>query len=182
MRSHLFGAGTQLLPCGLPGGSRRLTSGSDCASQQYIGQCVRKLCLPWALRTLVVALLTVSVLPPAAAQVKPIRRVLILNELGPGSPAINLIDGEIRVRLEKSPYQIELYTESLETTLFPDPAIQKEFFDSYIRQYRDRKPDAIIAVGPSPGTFPRPITREVLHRYSSCVLCHYSGNGGKSHA
>jgi PAS domain S-box-containing protein len=79
--------------------------------------------------------------------------VLILNELGPGSPAINLINGEIRDRLERSPYQIELYTESLETTLFPDPAIQKEFFDSYIRKYRDRNPDVIIAVGPSPVHF-----------------------------
>jgi len=153
MRLHLFGSGTQLLSLGLPGGSRQLTSGSDCASQQYTGHCVRKLWLPWALRTFVVALLTVSVLLPAAAQVKPVRRVLILNELGPGSPAINLIDGEIRARLERSPYQIELYTESLETTLFPDPAIQKEFFDSYIHKYRDRKPDVIIAVGPSPVHF-----------------------------
>jgi len=89
----------------------------------------------------------------AGPQTKLVRRVLILNELGPASPAINLIDGEIRARLERSPYQIELYTESLETTLFPDPAIQKEFFDSYIRKYRDRKPDVIIAVGPSPVHF-----------------------------
>jgi len=100
------------------------------------------------------ALLTISPLQPtAAAQVKETRRVLILNELGPASPAINLIDGEIRARLERSPYQIELYTESLETTLFPDPAIQKDFFDSYIRKYRDRKPHVIIAVGPSPVHF-----------------------------
>ncbi|MFI5248124.1 MAG: ABC transporter substrate binding protein, partial [Nitrospirales bacterium] len=34
-----------------------------------------------------------------------------------------------------------------------DPAIQKEFFDSYIHKYRDRKPDVIIAVGPSPVHF-----------------------------
>jgi len=100
------------------------------------------------------ALLTISPLQPtAAAQVKETRRVLILNELGPASPAINLIDGEIRARLERSPYQIELYTESLETTLFPDPAIQKELFDSYIHKYRDRKPNVIIAVGPSPVHF-----------------------------
>jgi PAS domain S-box-containing protein len=100
------------------------------------------------------ALLTISPLQPtAAAQVKETRRVLILNELGPASPGINLIDGEIRARLERSPYQIELYNESLETTLFPDPAIQKEFFDSYIHKYRDRKPDVIIAVGPTPVHF-----------------------------
>ncbi len=150
MRSELFRAGTQLFLLGLPRGGRRLTSCCDFASQQYTGHRVLKLSLPWALWTLVVALLTVSVLLPATAQVKPVRRVFIINELGPGSPAINLIGGEIRARL---PYQIELYTESLETTLFPDPANQKEFFDSYIRKYRDRKPDVIIAVGPSPVHF-----------------------------
>jgi hypothetical protein len=150
MRSHSFREGIQLFHSGLPGGSRRLTSGSDFASQQYTGHRVRKLCLPWALGTIVMALLTISPLQPAAAaQVKETRRVLILNELGPASPAINLIDGEIRARLERSPYQIELYSESPETTLFPDPAIQKELFDSYIRKYRDRKPDVIIAVGPT---------------------------------
>ena len=154
MRSHSFGESAQLFHLGLPGGSCRLTSGSDFASQQYTGHRDRKLCLPWALGTFVMALLTISPLQPIApAQVKATRRVLILNELGPASPAINLIDGEIRARLERSPYQIELYTESLETTLFPDPAIQKEFFDSYIRKYRDRKPDVIIAVGPAPVHF-----------------------------
>jgi signal transduction histidine kinase len=154
MRFQLFGASTQLFPLGLPRGSRRLTSGGDFASQRHTEHCVRKLCLPWALGTFVMALLTISPLQPtAAAQVKETRRVLILNELGPASPGINLIDGEIRARLERSPYQIELYTESLETTLFPDPAIQKEFFDSYIRKYRDRKPDVIIAVGPTPVHF-----------------------------
>ena len=151
MRFQLLGAGPQLISLGLPRGSLRLTSGSDFASQQYTGHRVRKLCLPWALRTFIMALLSISPLQPTAtAQVKETRRVLILNELGPASPAINLIDGEIRTRLERSPYQIELYTESLETTLFPDPAIQKEFFDSYIRKYRDHKPDVIIAVGPTP--------------------------------
>ena len=78
------------------------------------------------------------------------RRVLILNELGPASPAIDLIDREIRDRLERSPYQIELYTESLETTLFPNPATQQELLESYLHKYRDRRPDVIIAVGPSP--------------------------------
>ncbi len=154
MRSDLFGANTLLFLLGQPSGSRRLTSGSDFASHQYIGHRVRQPCLPWALGTFVMALLTISPpQPTAAAQVKETRRVLILNELGPASPAINLIDGEIRARLERSPYQIELYTESLETTLFPDPAIQKDFFDSYIHKYRDRKPNVIIAVGPSPVHF-----------------------------
>jgi PAS domain S-box-containing protein len=88
---------------------------------------------------------------PAGAQVKLVRRVLILNELGPvASPAINLVDGAIRDRLARSPYNVELYAESLETTLFPDPAAQQEFLESYIHKYHDRQPDVIIAVGPSP--------------------------------
>jgi len=105
----------------------------------------------WEPTAAVFLLVICLLLPPiAGAQVKVVRRVLILNELGAASPAINLIDGEIRDRLERSPYQIELYVESLETTLFPDPATQKEFLESYIHKYRDRKPDVIIAVGPSP--------------------------------
>jgi PAS domain S-box-containing protein len=87
--------------------------------------------------------------PCARTQVKPVRRVLVLNELGLSAPAITLADQEIRAELEKSPYQIELYSEYLETTLFPDEASQKLFREWYIRKYRDRKPDVIIAAGPA---------------------------------
>src|SRR6516165_7733565 len=89
--------------------------------------------------TAAVFLLVICLLLPvvAGAQVKVVRRVLILNELGPASPAIDLIDREIRDRLERSPYQIELYTESLETTLFPNPATQQELLESYLHKYRD---------------------------------------------
>ena len=85
--------------------------------------------------------------------VKEIRRVLIFNAKGVSSPAVNLINQEIRAGLAKSPFQIELYSEYLETTLFPDEASQRGNRDSYIRRYRDRKPDLIIAVGPSPIKF-----------------------------
>jgi PAS domain S-box-containing protein len=99
--------------------------------------------------------LTILVFLPhlLAAQPKQVRRVLIINELGLASPAIALVDGEIRQSLEKSPYQIELYSEYLETTLFPDPAIQQQFRNWYIQKYQDRKPDVLIAVGPSPLNF-----------------------------
>jgi PAS domain S-box-containing protein len=100
------------------------------------------------------ALLLCLLLPARSqADVKPVRRVLILNELGPASPVIALVDGRIRASLENSPYHIELYIESLETTLFPDPAAQKEFRDWYLHKYQNRKPDVIIAVGPSPLQF-----------------------------
>jgi Histidine kinase-, DNA gyrase B-, and HSP90-like ATPase len=89
----------------------------------------------------------------AAAPVKEIRRVLIFYELGLSSPAVRLIDGEVRAGLGKSPYQIQIYAEYLETTLFPDEASQRQFRASYIRKYREHKPDLIIAVGPSPIKF-----------------------------
>ena len=42
------------------------------------------------------------------------------------------------------------YTEDLDSSLFPDEATQREFLQWYLHKYRDRKPDLIIAVGPSP--------------------------------
>ena len=41
-------------------------------------------------------------------------------------------------------------TEDLDSSLFPDEATQREFLQWYLHKYRDRKPDLIIAVGPSP--------------------------------
>src|ERR1700756_2972477 len=83
------------------------------------------------------------------AQVDPIRRVLVFYEVGAHYPAIALIDQGISNALRNSPYQIELYREYLDTALFPDSAIQREFREWYTQKYRDRKPDIIIAVGPS---------------------------------
>src|SRR5690242_13566134 len=88
-----------------------------------------------------------------AAQSRPTRRVLILNEAGTSYPAINLIDQGIRTVLGNSPYQIEFYREYLETILFPDPVVQQEFRDFYIRKYQVPKPDVIVTVGPSPLRF-----------------------------
>jgi PAS domain S-box-containing protein len=87
----------------------------------------------------------------AAASVRQVRRVLIFNTYGPlSSPGVNLIDQAIVASLQQSPYQIELYSENLETTLFPDEEIQRQFLDWSILKYRDRKPDVIIAVGREP--------------------------------
>jgi len=88
-----------------------------------------------------------------SAQVKEIRRVLIFYELGLSSPAVTFLDQGIRAALDKSPYQIELYREYLETTLFPDVTSQQKFREWYIEKYRNRRPDLIIAVGPSPIRF-----------------------------
>jgi PAS domain S-box-containing protein len=75
---------------------------------------------------------------PVPAQTREVRRVLILNELGLWSPGVAAIDQEIFAGLQKSPYHIEFYS---------------GFREWYFRKYRDRKPDLIIAVGPSPIQF-----------------------------
>jgi hypothetical protein len=85
---------------------------------------------------------------PGGARVKEVRRVLIFNELGLGSPGVAAISHELVSALEKSPYQIELYSESLDTPLFPDETSQRQFREWFLRKYRERKPDVIVALGP----------------------------------
>ncbi len=78
-----------------------------------------------------------------------IRRVLIFNDFGSiSSPGVAGIDRVVAEDLEQSRYQIELYSESLEATLFPDEATQRKFRDWYIQKYSDRRPDVIVTVGP----------------------------------
>ena len=81
---------------------------------------------------------------------KQIRRVLIFNDFGSiSSPGVAGIDRAVAEDLEQSPYQIELYSENLEATLFPDEATQQKFRDWYIQKYSDRRPDVIVTVGPA---------------------------------
>jgi signal transduction histidine kinase len=91
--------------------------------------------------------------PTANGEVKDVRRVVVFYELGLSSPAVALVDREMRASLEKSPYQIELYAEYLETTLFDDPAAQQKFREWYIDKYQDLRPDVIITLGPTPLRF-----------------------------
>jgi signal transduction histidine kinase/ABC-type uncharacterized transport system substrate-binding protein len=83
-------------------------------------------------------------------QIKPTKRVLIFNELGLSSPGVAAITQEIRSAVENdSSYHIELYSEYLETTLFPDEDSQQEFRTWYIHKYRGHRPDIMVAVGPA---------------------------------
>ena len=87
---------------------------------------------------------------PLAQQHSVVRRVLIFNDFGSiSSPGVATLDQAIAAGLASSPYQIELYNENLEATLFPDEASQHRFREWYIRKYADRKPDVIITVGPA---------------------------------
>jgi signal transduction histidine kinase/ABC-type uncharacterized transport system substrate-binding protein len=85
-----------------------------------------------------------------AQQTKAVRRVLIFNDFGSiSSPGVAALDQAIAAGLESSRYQIELYNENLEATLFSDEASQRRFREWFIQKYADRKPDVIITVGPS---------------------------------
>jgi signal transduction histidine kinase/ABC-type uncharacterized transport system substrate-binding protein len=85
-----------------------------------------------------------------AQPTKMVRRVLIFNDFGSiSSPGIVSLDHAVAAGLTSSPFQIELYSENLEATLFPDEASQHRFREWYGRKYADRKPDVIITVGPA---------------------------------
>ena len=99
------------------------------------------------------ALAIVLAYPTAAAPTKEVRRILILNEANATYPGISIINQGIQAGLNDSPYHLQLYSEYMDTSLFPDQAVQQEFRDSYIRKYQNLKLDVIITVGPSPLKF-----------------------------
>jgi PAS domain S-box-containing protein len=111
----------------------------------------------------------------AAAPTKEVRRILILNEAGPSYPAINIINQGIQTALHDSPYQLEFYSEYLDTILFPDPATQQEFRDFYIHKYQNRRPDVIITVGPSPLKFMQEVHRRAFPGVP-IIFCLPNGN------
>jgi PAS domain S-box-containing protein len=86
---------------------------------------------------------------PVAAQDQ-VRRVLILDDLGTvSSPGFAEVGQAFFLGLQKSPFQIELYQENLQVTMFPDEISQRRFRQEFIRKYSDRKSDLIITVGPA---------------------------------
>lgn len=108
---------------------------------------------------------------PAAAQVKQVRRVVLIDDLGDiSSPGFAEIDNAIFDALQESPYQIELYYESLEVTLFPDDVSQRRFRELFDLKYSERKPDLIITVGPASFKFIAD-SREKSVRETPVVFC-----------
>ena len=103
-------------------------------------------------RTLILSVVAVALLVAPSIAVSPmteVRRVLIVNDLGIiSSPGFAEIDRAVLSTLEKSPYRIELYQESLDLTLFPDQVSQDRFREEIIQKYSARKPDVIITAGP----------------------------------
>jgi PAS domain S-box-containing protein len=124
----------------------KLTSDRCCAQTRVTGS--RKRChLPNFLLLLAFSVVFRTI---AIAEVPEVRRVLVLNDFNEiASPGIALLDQGIFAALSHSRYQIEWYSESLEANLFTDEASQRRILDGYIRKYKDRKLDLIIAVGPA---------------------------------
>jgi len=112
----------------------------------------------------------------AAAQAKQVRRVLILNDLGIiSSPGFEEVDQAVFAGLQKSPYQIELYHESLELTLFPDEVSQRRFRQHFIQKYSDRRPDVIIAAGSASLNFIAE-SHETFLRETPIIFCAILGS------
>jgi PAS domain S-box-containing protein len=127
---------------GRSGGVGRCNSG-----QSHFSESVRA-----AGRTLILSAIAVTLLvsrSTAAPPMMEVRRALIINDLGIiSSPGFAELDQAVLTGLQKSPYRIELYQESLDLTLFPDRISQDRYREEIIQKYSARKPDVIIAVGP----------------------------------
>jgi PAS domain S-box-containing protein len=84
----------------------------------------------------------------ARAQLRQTRRVLILNDLAIiASPGFAEVDQALFSGLQKSPYQIELYHESLQLISFPSEVTRRQFREEFLLKYAERKPDLIVAAG-----------------------------------
>ena len=82
------------------------------------------------------------------------KRVLMLAEMGMSSPPVFVVTQEITRALQSDPRQtIDFYFESLDTNLFSDDASQAKIENWLIEKYADRKPDVIVAGGPTPLRF-----------------------------
>jgi len=101
-------------------------------------------------------------LPRLLGQAGPVRRVLILYEVGTSYPLTNLVDEGIRKALANSPYRIEIYREYLDTVLFSDPTEQLSFRNFYLHKYKNHKPDVVITVGSSPLKFMAEVHRNAF--------------------
>ena len=75
-------------------------------------------------RTLILSVIALALLVSQSTAVSPmgeVRRVLIINDLGLlSSPGFSEVNQAVVTGLQKSPYRIELYEESLDLTLFSD--------------------------------------------------------------
>jgi len=91
----------------------------------------------------------------AADTVPPVKKnILIVSEVDVTNPAISTVTRELLSALSANrDYQIELFSESLETPAFLDQTAELKAENALINKYRDRKVDIIVAIGPNPIVF-----------------------------
>lgn len=98
--------------------------------------------------------LVASVCPPVYAREREFnynKRILMISEMGMSSPPVFAVAREITKGLQASPHRdVDFYFESLDTNLFSDAATQEKAKRWLLQKYADRKPDVIIAAGPTP--------------------------------
>ena len=100
-------------------------------------------------RWLVVAVLVlVCFVPPSKAQER--KQVLIITEVGLSHPGMALVTNQIHSALNLDPrFQEEVYTENLDAADLSEDLL-KERHDSVLQEYRHKRLDVIVLVGPDP--------------------------------
>ena len=87
----------------------------------------------------------------AAANYPGRKNVLIINQVGLSHRIYAVITEEIQSRLARNKdYQIEFYSESIDSMSRTDESLQQEIRGRLAHKYRDLKLDAIVAIGPEP--------------------------------
>ena len=103
---------------------------------------------------LILAMPLLPVPSGTAARYPPKKNVLILNQVGLSHRIYALVTEEIQSRLTANPdYQIEFYSESLDSMSLTDESLQRDTQAWLVHKYRNLKLDAIVAIGPEPAGF-----------------------------
>ena len=99
------------------------------------------------------AILCLSVIVTAAterAQALESRNILVINEIRPVNTATALVTQQLLSQLASRPdFQTQFYIESLDSTLFDDRYSESRIVAALVEQYRGRKIDVIVAMGPT---------------------------------
>jgi len=125
------------------------------------------LCSLWVL----LLALVIAVQAPIAAQTPPRKNILVLSEVGESHPVVAMVTQELITGLSNSrDYQVEFYTESLDTTIADSEESQQDIRELIIRKYQNQPPDIIVAVGPTPIAFLASIPPSVFPN-TPIVMC-----------
>jgi signal transduction histidine kinase len=90
--------------------------------------------------------------PLGSAQARTKKILLLVDQMS--APAMELVAREFEADLTaKSPDQIELFRESLDTFLIPEEDYQEDVREWYEKKYSQRKLDLIVTVGPASHDF-----------------------------